>query len=118
MGGARRSPPGRSCWCDLDPPVGREQGGRRPCVVISSTDFSDVIDDGDRVVPCTTRGPRLDQSHPTDRADTGLTPTTYAITEQPRTMSSRRVVGLAGHVDNECLAEIMRWVGVWLHRAA
>jgi mRNA interferase MazF len=26
-------------WTDFDPPVGREQGGRRPALVLSSSDF-------------------------------------------------------------------------------
>jgi mRNA interferase MazF len=108
---------GQIVWSDLDPPVGRVQGGRRPCVVISSTDFSDVVEQMVILVPCTTRD-RGWINHIELTGDTGLTATTYAITEQPRTVSMRRVVGLAGHVGNECLAEIMRWVGVWLQRAA
>jgi mRNA interferase MazF len=108
---------GQIVWSDLDPPIGREQGGRRPCVVISSTDFSDVIEQMVILVPCTTRD-RGWINHIELSGDTGLTATTYAITEQPRTVSVRWVVGLAGHVGNECLADIMRWVGVWLHPAA
>ena len=108
---------GQIVWSDLDPPVGREQGGRRPCVVISSTDFSDVVEQMVILVPCTTRD-RGWINHIELSGDTGLTATTYAVTEQPRTLSVRRVVGPAGYVDNECLADIMRWVGVWLHRAA
>lgn len=108
---------GRIVWCDLEPSVGREQGGRRPCVVISSTDFSDVIDELIVIVPCTSRErgwlSRIPLTGPT-----GLARPTFAITEQPRTMSTGRVHGLAGHVDSECLTEISRWVSVWLHRAA
>jgi mRNA interferase MazF len=108
---------GQVVWCDLEPAVGREQGGRRPCVVISSTDFSDVIDELIVVVPCTSRErgwlSRIPLSGPT-----GLARLTFAITEQPRTMSVSRVHGLAGFVDSECLTEISRWVSVWLHPAA
>lgn len=108
---------GQIVWCDLDPTIGREQGGRRPCVVISSTDLTDVTDELIAVVPCTSRG-RAWLSHIQLTGSTRLARPTYAITEQPRTMSTDRVHGHAGYVDNECLAEIMRWVGVWLHPAA
>lgn len=108
---------GQVAWCDLEPTVGREQGGRRPCVVISSSDFSDVVDELIVIVPCTTRD-RDWFSRVALTGPTGLAQPTYAITEQPRTMSTGRVHGLAGHVDDECLTEIMRWVGVWLHPAA
>ena len=108
---------GRVVWCDLEPTVGREQGGRRPCVVISSTDFTDVVDQMVILVPCTTRD-RGWINHVELAGDTGLATATFAITEQPRTVSVRRVVGLAGHVDAECLDEIMRWVQVWVHQAA
>ena len=116
MGGVELTA-GRVVWCDLDPTVGREQGERRPCVVVSSTDFTDVVQQMVILVPCTTRD-RGWINHVELSGDTGLTATTYAITEQPRTVSAHRVVGRAGYVDNECLAEIMRWLNVWLHKAA
>jgi mRNA interferase MazF len=49
---------------------------------------------------------------------TGLSQPSFAITEQPRTMSIQRLHGVAGHVDDECLASIARWVSAWIHRAA
>lgn len=105
---------GRVVWSELNPSIGREQGGRRPCVVISSTDFTDVVDEMVILVPCTTRDRGWANHIPLSGA-TGLDAATFAITEQPRTVSVRRVVGQAGYVDNECLAEITRWVRTWLH---
>lgn len=116
MGGLELSA-GRVVWSDLNPSVGHEQGSRRPCVVISSTDFTEVIARMVILVPCTTRD-RGWINHVRLTGDTGLTAPTFAITEQPRTVSVRRVHGVAGHVDHGCLAEIMRWVAVWLHPAA
>lgn len=108
---------GQIVWCDLEPAVGREQGGRRPCLVVSSDDFTDVIDELVVVVPCTSRDRDWPSRIPLT-GPTGLSRPTFAITEQPRTMSTTRVHGVAGFVDNECLTEIMRWVGVWLHPVA
>lgn len=86
-------------------------------MVISSTDFTDVVQQMVILVPCTTRD-RGWINHIELSGDTGLTARTYAITEQPRTVSVHRVVGLAGYVDNACLDEIMRWVTTWLHPPA
>lgn len=108
---------GQVIWSDLDPTIGREQGGRRPCVVISSARLSDATDDLVIAVPCTSRD-RGWANHVRLAGPTGLTRPSFAITEQPRSMSTDRVHGFAGHVDEVCLAGIMRWVGVWLHPTA
>jgi mRNA interferase MazF len=108
---------GLVAWCDLVPVVGREQGGRRPCVVISSSDFTDVIERLLIAVPCTSRD-RGWVNHVRLSGPTGLSQPSFAITEQPRTMSIQRLHGVAGHVDDECLASIARWVSAWIHRAA
>lgn len=108
---------GQVIWGELEPVIGPEQGGRRPCVVLSSTDFSNVVAGLTIVVPCTTRHRGWD-SHVPITGETGLLVPTYAITEQPRTISVNRVHGLAGHVDEYCLTEITRWVRAWLHPAA
>lgn len=108
---------GQVLWCDLAPTVGREQGGRRPCVVISSAAFVRATDGLVMVVPCTTRD-RGWPNHIRLSGHTGLRKATFAITEQPRTMSVERVHGFAGHVDDECLELIARWVYTWQTRAA
>ena len=35
--------PGQIVWVDVDTTVGREQGGRRPYVVVSSEDYLDLV---------------------------------------------------------------------------
>jgi mRNA interferase MazF len=108
---------GQVLWCDLDPTMGREQGGRRPCVVMSSTAFGRATDGLVIAVPCTSRD-RGWVNHVLLSGPTGLTNATFAITEQPRAMSVERIHGVAGHVDNACLALISRWVHAWLQPAA
>ena len=105
---------GQVIWCVLDPAVGREHGGRRPCVAVSSTAFSRATDALIIAVPCTSRD-RGWANHIRLTGDTRLARPTFAITEQPRTISVARVHGMAGHVDEECLAAITRWVRTWLH---
>lgn len=107
---------GQVVWCDLDPSIGRDQGGRRPCVVVSSEKFSAATDDLVIAVPCTSRD-RGWVHHIPLSGPTGLTRKTFAITEQPRTMSVDRIRGHAGHVDEDCMSGIVRWVHVWQQSA-
>ncbi len=107
---------GQVVWAVLDPALGREQGGRRPCVVVSSRDFSETILDLTVVLPCTTRGRGWD-NHVLLTGPTGLKQATFAMTEQPRTVSIQRIRSQAGHVDDTCLQELAFWIDSWLHAA-
>ncbi|WP_116376246.1 type II toxin-antitoxin system PemK/MazF family toxin [Mycobacterium sp. MFM001] len=40
---------------------------------------------------------------------------TWAMTEQPRTISYSRITGRAGSVEPECLRQIGRWLDDFLH---
>jgi mRNA interferase MazF len=108
---------GTVVWADFGSTVGREQSGQRPAIVISSEDFVDVADRLAIVVPCS-RAARGWPNHVEVRGDTGLSSRTFAMTEQPRTVSPERVLRVLGRVDPDCLNEVMRWVHTWLHPAA
>lgn len=100
--------PGDVVWVTLDPTVGREQSGRRPAVVVSSTGHLWIADTLVIVVPVTSvdRG----WSNHVPLPDGLLGRDSRAMTEQVRTLSRRRVVGTAGRVDAETLTEIRRWI--------
>jgi len=56
-------------------------------------------------MPCTPPpGGVDDEPHPT-----------FAMTEQPRTISRRRIATVAGKVDDECLGAIRRWLNDFLY---
>lgn len=98
---------------NFNPTIGREQAGIRPCVIISSSDFTDVSRDLAIVVPCTTT--RRDWiNHVELSGPTGLSAITFAITEQPRTISVARMYRILGAVDDQSLSEIVRWVRTWI----
>lgn len=101
-------------WADLDPVKGREQGGRRPVLVVSSPDFSDVITDRVIIVPCTKRD-RGWNNHVEITGPTGLPFTSFAMTEQPRIMSTERIHGVRGQVDPACLRTVCEWVHQWIY---
>jgi mRNA interferase MazF len=98
---------------DLNPTVGREQSGTRPCVIVSSSDFTDVRNRLSIVVPCTTTK-RNWTNHVELSGPTGLSTTTFAITEQPRTISSTRIHRVLGSVDDKTLDQVVRWVHTWI----
>ena len=101
---------GAVVWAELDPTRGREQAGRRPALVVAGDLCLEQADTLAIVVPATTirrgwpthvllRGPELVLRRPT-----------YAMTEQPRTISRERIVDVAGVVDVQTMAEVDMWL--------
>jgi mRNA interferase MazF len=100
--------PGDVVWVAPDPVVGREQAGRRPAVVVSGHDYLDIVTTLAIVVPITS----VDRGWPNHVAleAAELTQPSWAMTEQVRTVSRRRVAGRAGRVSASTLAEVRGWV--------
>jgi mRNA interferase MazF len=107
--------PGSVVWVDLDPTVGREQAGRRPAVVVASTGYLSAVAELAIVVPATTKRRDWPQHVELTGSALQLTQPTFAMTEQPRTISRRRISGSAGRVEDRCLEEIRRWLADFLH---
>ena len=107
--------PGTVVWVDLDPAVGREQAGRRPAVVVASVGYLSAVTELAIVVPATTRQRGWPQQVELTGSTLQLQQPTYAMTEQPRTISRRRISGIAGKIDQRCLDEIRRWLADFLH---
>lgn len=101
---------GMVVWAEFDPVRGREQSGRRPALVVASDLYLEQADTLAVIVPGTTtdrgwpnhvalRGSGLDLDRPT-----------FAMTEQPRTITRERIVGVAGIVDRETMTEVDQWL--------
>lgn len=101
---------------DFGSTVGSEQSGVRLAVIVSSTDYSDVMVRLGIVVPCTSRN-RKWVNHIQLTGPTGAREDTFAMTEQPRTISSERVLRILGRVDETTLTEICTWTRTWIHQA-
>jgi len=108
---------GRVVYVDFGSSQGREQSGIRPAVVLSSTDFTDIVRELTIVVPCTRRD-RGWRNHVQVQGPTGLNGPTFAMTEQVRSVSIDRVLRTLGSVDNDCLWQIGQWTRTWMHTAA
>ena len=100
--------PGRGdIWLvDLGTPVGREQAGRRPAVVLSS----DLMNQGPAeviiVVPCTTRSRAVPSQIELDPADSGLDEVSYARCEDVKSVSRHRLIVRLGAASPEAMFRI------------
>jgi mRNA interferase MazF len=96
-------------FADLGHPIGREQSGRRPVVVVSS----DLMNDGPGgvviVVPVTTVHRGLPSHVELDADESGLREVSFAKAEDVRSISDRRLVdGAVGRLGPERMHEIGR----------
>ena len=83
---------------DFGEPVGREQAGRRPAVVVSADQLNDSPAGVVIVVPCTTTRRRLPSHVELEPGDSGLDVVSYAKCEDVKSVSDRRLVRRLGVV--------------------
>jgi mRNA interferase MazF len=101
---------GAIVWGDFDPTAGREQRGTRPALVVSSTDYLASVRDLAIVVPITS----VDRDWPHhvfvegDRA--GLARPGFAMTEQPRTISTTRITRRTGTAGADTMQRVDQWL--------
>jgi mRNA interferase MazF len=96
----------------LDPAVANEQGGTRPCLVVSADRFNLLPIRRAVVVPLTSRDRGLPHHVPV--ADDGkLTRPSWAMCEALRTVSTRRFGRLVGAADEATVAAVLSQVELW-----
>lgn len=100
---------GSVAWADLAPTRGREQSGRRPALVVASSGYLSVVTTLAIVLPVTT----VDRGRPNHvplHGRTGLGRPSWAMTEQPRTITRDRLGEVVGLVDDETLRDVDVWL--------
>jgi mRNA interferase MazF len=102
--------PGDVVWVDLDPARGREQAGIRPGVVVSSAAYLRAVTALAIVIPVTTRE-RGWPNHVSVSGPSGLNAPSWAMTEQPRSVSRERILRWTGSVDDDTFAAIRVYLG-------
>ncbi|TQK17937.1 mRNA interferase MazF [Microbacterium sp. SLBN-154] len=105
--------PGVVAWAALEPVRGREQGGHRPVMIVSSSGYLDAVTTLVIALPITTTD-RGWPNHVRVDGTSGLDRPSWIMTEQPRTLSRDRLTGIAGEVSPECLASVRTWLGDFL----
>ena len=102
--------PGAVCWAWLDPAVGREQGGRRPVVVVSGAEYLSVVDTLAMVVPVT----GVDRGWDNHVEVSIGAVSGWAMTEQVRTISRERFADVVGVLTSSDFDKIRSWISDFL----
>jgi mRNA interferase MazF len=93
---------------DFGNPIGREQAGRRPAVVISADALNESRAGVIIVVPTTTRYRDLPSHIELDPASSGLSEISHAKCEDVKSISEERLIARLGLIGQEPLFEIGR----------
>ncbi|RAX24149.1 type II toxin-antitoxin system PemK/MazF family toxin [Actinomyces sp. Z3] len=104
---------GELWWAAPDPVVGREQSGRRPVLVISNARYHQAVTTLAVTVPVTSVDRRW-PNHVRIPRGAGLPQDSFAMTEQVRTISRRRLVERIGVVGDDVLGQVLGWVRDWI----
>lgn len=101
---------------DFGKPIGREQAGTRPAVIVST----DALNDGPAgiviVIPLTTVRRGLPSHVEIEPGSSGLDHTSYAKCEDVKSVSERRLVdrlGVAGAESMFAITRVLRYLLEW-----
>ena len=92
---------------DFGEPVGREQSGRRPAVVVSADPLNDSRAGVTIVVPLTTTHRGLPSHIEIDEENSGLDELSYAKCEDVKSISEQRMIAQLGAVDEQVMLQIV-----------
>jgi mRNA interferase MazF len=97
---------------DFGEPIGHQQGGLRPAVVVGSTAHCRFPIDMALVVPLTTRDRGLDHHVRIDSPESGLKRPSWARTEEIRAVSTQRLARSAplGTASATEIVELTEWL--------
>lgn len=101
---------GSIVWVNLDPTQGREQAGIRSAIVIASDGYLSNVPELAIVIPVITTDRRWPHHVRIEGPDVELPRTSFAMTEQPRTVARARIAGRAGTADDATMSTIDEWV--------
>ena len=93
---------------DFGDPVGREQSGTRPAIVVSADPLNDSPAGVVVVVPTTTTFRDLPSHIEIDPDGSGLDDVSYGRCEDIKSVSERRLIGRLGVVSDEVMFQIGR----------
>lgn len=86
---------GSVVWANLNPALGREQSGHRPALIVASDLYLETVTELAIVVPITS----VDRGWPNHVAlddGAGLDQPSWAMVEQPRTITRARITSAVG----------------------
>ncbi len=93
---------------DFGDPVGREQSGNRPAVVVSADSLNDSPAGVVVVIPITTTYRGLPSHIEIDQGDSGLDEVSYAKCEDVKSISEQRLIARLGSVGEDVVFQAAR----------
>jgi mRNA interferase MazF len=103
------SPRRSEIWLvDFGEPIGREQSGRRPAVVVSADLLNESRAGIIVVVPITTAYRELPSHIEIDQASSGLDEVSYAKCEDVKSISEQRLISLLGTASDDVMFQAAR----------
>ena len=97
---------GEIWFADLDPSKGREQGGRRPCLIVSDDRFNRSPADLVIAIPITSKDKRIPSHIEINPPEGGLKVRSFMICEQIRAISTERLIKPLGSVKTSTLNQV------------
>lgn len=101
---------------DYDPRMGNEQGGIRPALVVSGTDFNAIPHRLRIVIPITGTDKGLSNQVRIEAPEGGLTKPSVVMCEQVKSQSLVRFQRKRGTVTAQTLETVQRLVGLFIGR--
>jgi len=99
---------------NLNPTIGREQSGLRPCLVVSVDQFNHGPAELVIVVPLTSRDKSIPLHVRVAGNDTGLNAVSFIKTEDVRSVSRKRLVKKTGTVSGRIMDEVIDCIKILL----
>jgi mRNA interferase MazF len=93
---------------DFGDPIGSEQSGRRPAVIISADRLNQSRAGVVIVIPCTTRRRGLPSHIELDPQTSELSEVSYAKCEDIKSISEQRLIAKLGSANDETLFDISK----------
>ncbi len=93
---------------DFGDPVGREQSGNRPAVVVSADSLNDSPAGVVVVIPITTTHRGLPSHIEIDQGDSGLDEVSYAKCEDVKSISEQHLIARLGRVGEDVVFQAAR----------
>ena len=97
---------GEVWFVDLNPTKGREQSGRRPCLIISDDRLNRSPADLVIVVPITSKDKRIPSHVEMHPPEGGLTVRSFIKCEDVRSISTERLVTMLGTIKTATLESV------------
>lgn len=98
----------------LDPIKGHEQGGTRPCLILSANRFNHGRAELVVIVPITTKDKRIPSHVKVRKGEAGLREESFIKCEEVRCISKDRLTQQHGSVEPATMAAVEQWVRVIL----